>query len=430
MPQNFVALRYMDGFSCIGGACEDNCCGQWDITVDQSTHQRLKKVMSKDPEQAALFDKTFVLLPLGKRERERFSSIPEAAASRCPMLTPDKLCQIHAHHGETLLPSICATYPRRHVVVDGRGELSGEISCPEVARRALLPEGGSDVVEVTEAVYGSPRLVRTFVSGKAKPFAAPLDEVRGTLYQIFSLGEYPLASRLYIAMSLAERLNGFFHQEAKTVDDARLMEQIRSVEAPEVRDALHESFRALPGDGPLATSLIAQALAARLIYDRVARMLRLVEATFKEYSLTGQGAHGDGEGGWRLSPEPLWNDFRARWDRLQSLHGERIERWLTNYCLHYVMYDWYFDAPTLLAFLQALVLKLAMTRFMLAGHPLVKETEGKSPEESLAILERAVVEVVYTLARSFEHSPAFIAALARTLSEKMGASSTVALLKL
>ncbi len=431
MPiRNFVALRYMDGFACIGGACEDNCCGQWNISIDQGTHQRLKRAMAKDPAQAALFERTFALLPLGLRNQERFAEIPEAAASSCPMLDGEKLCTIHGKYGPQLLPTICDSYPRRHTIVGGRGELAGEISCPEVARRALLVEGGADVLQVQAAVYGNPRLVRDFEPAAADPYHAQLDEVRGTLYQLFGLGQYPLSSRLYFAYTLAERVNGFFRDDLTTLDPARLAAEIETIETPALRDALHERFRALPSDGPLATSVLAQALAARLLYDRVARMLKLVESVFVEYASTGSGARSSGDGGWTLSPEPLWADYRTRWERLMAAHGERIDRWFKNYCQHYVMYHWYSDSPTLMAYVRTLALKLALIRFVLVAHPLVREAAGKPEAEAGALLDRAIVEVVYTLARSFDHSPAFISALSQTISDAVGPSATVALLKL
>src|SRR5215813_7582033 len=34
-------LRYMTRFSCIGPACEDNCCHDWKVSVDHTTHEKL-----------------------------------------------------------------------------------------------------------------------------------------------------------------------------------------------------------------------------------------------------------------------------------------------------------------------------------------------------------------------------------------------------
>jgi lysine-N-methylase len=430
-PIRHVALRYMDGFHCIGPDCEDNCCRLWSIVVDQSTHQKLKKAMSADPVDAARFQQTFSLVSLTKRSRIRFAEIPAAESGPCPMLDGVGLCSIHAKYGEPLLPSICASYPRRVTVVGSRMELSGDLSCPEVARRALLVDGSADLMEVAPEVIGEPRLKRSFDPATATPYDALLDEIRGTLHQLLSLGAYPLRSRLYFAVTLAEHISGFFNAGAVDIDEERLAHEFGAIDTPELRDALHERFRALTGEGPMATSLLAQALAARLLYDRVPRMLKLVDTVFEEYAAAGGGVRTDEEGGWTLWPEPLWEAYRARRDALEAAHPERMERWFRNYCQHYFVHEWYMDSPTLLSYLQTMMLKLAMLRFLLVGHPMVREALALPEAEAGPILDRALIEVSYTLSRSIEHGPAFLDALNRVFADNMaGSAATIALLKL
>src|SRR4051794_25941349 len=99
VPTRFAALRYMDGFGCIGAECEDNCCHSWSVYVDQSTHMRLKKAMGRDPADAARFERALQLLPPAERNREAFAQIPEAQSGSCPMLDDKGLCVIHARYG-------------------------------------------------------------------------------------------------------------------------------------------------------------------------------------------------------------------------------------------------------------------------------------------------------------------------------------------
>ena len=430
-PIRHVALRYMEEFHCIGPDCEDNCCRQWNIFVDQSTYQKLKKAMSSDVEDSARFQRTFKLAPITKRNRIHFAEIPEAEDGPCPMVDSVGLCNIHGKYGEALLPSICASYPRRVTVVGGRMELSGELSCPEVARRALLVDGGAELLQVAPEVLGDPRLRRTFDPDTAAPYDALLDDIRGTLHHLISLGEYPLRSRLYFAVTLAEHVSEFFRAGMVTLDEERMALEFSAVDTPEVRDELHERFRGLTGEGPLATSLLAQALAARLLYDRVPRMLKLVDTIFGEYATSGGGVRTDGEGGWTLSPEPLWEAYRARRDALEAAHPDRMERWFRNYCQHYFVHEWYSDSPTLLSYLQTMMLKLALLRFLLVGHPMVREALSLPEAEAGPILDRALVEVSYSLSRSIEHGPAFLDALNRVFADNMaGSAATIALLKL
>jgi lysine-N-methylase len=428
-PRKFVALRYMEGFSCIGPDCEDNCCHHWNVVVDQSTHQKLKKAMGRDPQAAARFERSFKLLPPAERNRDAFAEIPDAAGGDCPMLDEARLCSIHAQHGEALLPAVCSIYPRRVHVIAGRAELSGSISCPEIARRALLVPGGAELLEVQPSLFGDPRRTRIIDPASASPYEVQLDELRGTLHQLLSLGEYPIASRLYFVVTLAERVSAYLNSESTSFDEDALKADVRDLETPELRDALHEQFRALPSEGPLATSVLAQALSARLVADRAPRMIHLVDRLFNEYA-TGGGARNDGSGNWTLSPEPLWVSYLQRWEKLRTTHGERIDRWFQNYCQHHVIHELYCDAPSLFVYAQTLVLKTALIRFLLVGHPLVTEALDKPEAEAGALLDRAIVEVVYSLSRSFDHSARFFEMLTRALKETLGHSATVALLKL
>jgi lysine-N-methylase len=415
-----VALRSMEGFHCIGGDCEDTCCQLWwHITIDQGSYARLKKAMRGEP----LFERTFQLLPPAERNKETFAYVPEALSGNCPMLTDDKLCTLHARWGEPLLPVVCATYPRQVASVGGRLELSGALSCPEVARRALLQPNGAELVEITQEAMGEPRRQRTLLP--MTPYKEAFDGIRGTLFHLFGLGEYPLASRLYFALTFADAIGSFFRSDAERIDEERMGRELALLDEPAVRDQLHERLSAQEGQGPIATSLLGHALALRLTLHRVERTLELLNGVFGEYAATG-GARADGEN-WILSPEPLYASFRARWERLQTQAGERVDRWLTNYCQHHAMHSWYTDYPTLGSYLRLLALKVALLRFMLAGHPRVREALDAGDGERL---DAACIQVVYILSRAWDHSPSFLEALSKTLSEKMGPQDAVALLKM
>jgi lysine-N-methylase len=395
----------MEEFRCIGADCEDNCCYEWTVLVDQSTHQRLKKALPAE---------RFVhlrLLPVAQRTREAFAEIAEATRGDCPMLDEQRLCVIQGRHGESLLPEVCSTYPRLVSVVGAREEMTGSLSCPEVARRALLSPGAVELFEALPALFAAVRAKRMPELDDA--YRSQLDEIRGTLYQLFGLDGHPLATRLYFAMMLGERVGDYFHEDASEVPLGRLREEIAAIETPALRQALAERFRALPAESELAVSLLAQALAARIATQKVSRIVKLVSDTFAEYGISASGE------GLQMDAKALAKSYGERWQRLRERHGERIEAWLQNYAQHYVFHEWYCESPTLALYVQTLALNLGLIRFLLAAHPLA----GEEPE-------KALVHVVYTLARAIDHSPNFVEALAKVMREKLGPSTTVALLKL
>ena len=382
MARRYAVLRYMEEFRCIGAECEDNCCHQWGVLVDQSTHQRLKKAMGKSPDDAARFSK-LSLLPPGERTREAFADIPEAATGDCPMLEKG-LCVIHARHGEGLLPAVCATYPRQMSVVGARREMTGALSCPEVARLALLVPGAVELREASPSLFADIRKQRRLDPETVMPWESQLDEMRGTLYQLFGLDAFPLGARLYFAMILGDRLAGFFHPEAETLDGERLREEIACVETPTLREALYQQYRSLPAESPLAVSLLGQALAARVYTQRVPRMARLVDEVLGEYSREG-GVASDGQGTWTLSPERLARSYEERWQKLRHRHLGLIESWLQNYAQHYVFHEWYCEVPSLTLYVKTLAFKLALIRFLVAGHPLSAQAMAAASDDEASV---------------------------------------------
>lgn len=122
---------YYDLFRCIGGACQDSCCRDWDVQVDSDSAARYR------------------LMPgaLGERLRSVLKDIDgetlmQTENGRCPMWREDGLCRIQAELGEEALCHTCREFPRIcHDYGDFR-ELGLELACPEAARLILSPHGG------------------------------------------------------------------------------------------------------------------------------------------------------------------------------------------------------------------------------------------------------------------------------------------------
>ena len=52
---SYVGLRYMTSFRCIGPDCEDSCCGEWAVTVDDARHEALRRTMGQTEQGRAEF---------------------------------------------------------------------------------------------------------------------------------------------------------------------------------------------------------------------------------------------------------------------------------------------------------------------------------------------------------------------------------------
>ncbi|WCN38157.1 flagellin lysine-N-methylase [Aneurinibacillus uraniidurans] len=147
MTKTHIGLQpqYMGEFSCIGAECEDTCCQAWTITIDKETYKKYKNL----PESPL---KKKIIKSMGRIRKDandyNYAKMKLDDQARCPLMTEQKLCGIQLELGERYLSHTCTVYPRQTNMVDGRIELSAAVSCPEVARLALLNPAGIDFDEL------------------------------------------------------------------------------------------------------------------------------------------------------------------------------------------------------------------------------------------------------------------------------------------
>ena len=133
---------YFDRFQCIADRCDDSCCKEWDVQVDEISAQYYRSLSG----------------PLGDRLREVLhtengESVMTIIDGRCPMWRTDGLCRIQAELGEQALCRTCREFPRLTHDYGDFLELQLELSCPEAARFILNQARPAFVSAQTE---GSP----------------------------------------------------------------------------------------------------------------------------------------------------------------------------------------------------------------------------------------------------------------------------------
>jgi len=131
--------EYMKKFRCIGLDCEDSCCVGWRVDINKETYLKYKKIQNK--ELKPIFQK-MVNRKHNQMIDASYAKIKMGAGGRCPLLDEKNLCKIHGIMGEEYLSDTCALYPRYLKMVDGKYERSATMSCPEIARLALLNSQG------------------------------------------------------------------------------------------------------------------------------------------------------------------------------------------------------------------------------------------------------------------------------------------------
>lgn len=132
---------YMNAFRCIGPECEDTCCASWTIAIDKKTYKKYKKVPDREF-QAKLKEGITKVKNSSNPNENLYAQMKLDENNQCNFLTEDRLCGIQQQLGESFLCNTCSVYPRIINKLDDILEKSGTISCPEVARLALLNKDG------------------------------------------------------------------------------------------------------------------------------------------------------------------------------------------------------------------------------------------------------------------------------------------------
>ena len=143
MNQRSIKVRfpqYMKEFKCTGSECEDVCCRSWKVIVDKKTYNKYKEISEGEIKEK--LDKNVMPLESGSNDTKYAEIKNDSTTGSCAFLSDNRLCILQQHLGEEYLCDTCNIYPRVINKVDDLVEESGEMSCPEVARGALLnPEG-------------------------------------------------------------------------------------------------------------------------------------------------------------------------------------------------------------------------------------------------------------------------------------------------
>lgn len=129
-------FTYLEGFSCIGGACEDTCCIGWDVDIDQRTFESYEGV--RESEVAEDLHLLVKRNPVSSDPGIDFARVVLKSGKRCPFLDADRLCRIQSALGEKALSNVCAGFPRFYNQVGDTLEETATLSCPEIARKVLL----------------------------------------------------------------------------------------------------------------------------------------------------------------------------------------------------------------------------------------------------------------------------------------------------
>lgn len=141
--------RYVQRFRCTGAACEDSCCAGWHVPIDEHTFHAYTQGTAPAGLQQRLSQAIRVEATPRPQQHARIALDPTTNA--CPFLEQG-WCAIQRDWGEGYLSHTCASYPRYTRRWQGELQQALTLSCPEVARLALLAPDALDIDHGTATV--------------------------------------------------------------------------------------------------------------------------------------------------------------------------------------------------------------------------------------------------------------------------------------
>ena len=277
--------KYMAKFKCIGPACEDTCCAGWSVNIDKETYLKYRR--SQNEEYKFTFDKS-LNRKHNQKSDETYARIKMDENGRCPFLDEQCLCKIHRDLGENYLSNTCALYPRHLRLIDGKFERTASVSCPEIARLALLNPEGIGFEQLEEDVNIRHRILSKF-------------DTEGHLYinkaeryfwdiRIFSLAllqnrNYNLSERLIMLGITYSKIQEL--QKNKQASD--ISDMLKSMNNIIEEGSLKEELEKVPNSMQIQMRLtkemidikVAQGISSQVYFDCIEETLRGIECIDK-----------------------------------------------------------------------------------------------------------------------------------------------------
>ncbi|WP_405170830.1 flagellin lysine-N-methylase [Paenibacillus sp. FSL H8-0280] len=394
MTQTILSAQYMQKFSCIGSACEDSCCSGWRVDIDEKTYQKYRKV--KHSKLTPMLKK-FVSRNRSNPNSLRYAKLKMDDQKNCSFLNENKLCSIQLELGESYLSKVCSTYPRNINRVDEGLEKSATVSCPEIARLALLNPDGIEfdqIIQSGEAESSRHRVLNTQNENTA-PIAEYFWDLRIFTIQILQDRNYELQNRLIFLGMFYKKLDEYM-KESRYKEVPHL---ITSYKIMFNDSSLKNSFDAIPVQQVVQMELIKKIAQQRFVYGIGSkRYLELYDKVIK-----GLDASGDS----------LLDEKAAAYDRafhsyyrpFMSEHEYILENYLVNHVYQNLFplsgFDEVFDNYVLL------VIHYAIIKLHLIG--LAGAEEGLSQE--------SIIATIQVFSKVVEHNSLFLTGIFNLLKE-------------
>jgi len=397
-----VALPYIEKFQCLGSNCSDSCCVGWDVRVDRTTYQKLQHVMQESPEERRRMMASVEVLKTDTQD-DVFAHFRLDAGGRCSFLDDDELCHIHKNYGQECLSSTCAFYPRVFSYVRDTMEVVGTLSCPEMARLCLQDTHGFDLVEFD--INALPRLhdwpvSRVLLSDQDNAYEQLMPEIRSIFLDVFRNEQFPLLFRMFLQACFAHELDKLYASPGDgpiSESITRIVEQTFNTDAVE---SLYRDFQSQEAEYSLAMTLVYTTLKARYDQGGDSRFQQILAGLFRKHGF--QAADEEVQG--------MIERFHERSSALPQAFHDRLQHYLTRYCMNHLYREWYTGFPTIISYQHMLIVRVLSLEFitiMDSRLDPVLDDEIRSVET----LDHIIVDIIYSYAKAIDQNLTYLRAM-------------------
>jgi lysine-N-methylase len=424
MSINYKTPEYFRKFQCLGADCIDTCCQQWEVKLDRAHYKLLKDKMSNDKKEQALFNNYILVNEQPVTGDHDYAMISMAPSGMCAMLDQSGLCSLHAKYGVEPLGDVCAFYPRVISRCDNDMELSGALSCPEVARLCLLTDNPFKFSKFNVSCLPRPKdypIQRELPSNPFDYYAQHFKPVRNTMLKLLSQESYSLSTRLYALAGLANRISSYYHRDCVSQEMKSLDDDLKQSLHEDNLNGISEYLSQDSSVNSVALIVIRAILEIKTTQFPDEKLSQLAINIYKNYQQDVNVEHG-------ISATPI-EDIQSQYEvwrsQLPEVVNNKIEQYFTRYLANCFFREWFFTMPDVFTYVQMLIIRLAIMRFLFISHPdlhvLVEKLESAGEQEQAKLmneLDSLAVHLVYNFARSVDQNLSFLQIIYTAVSEQ------------
>lgn len=405
---HFYAHQGVEQFRCLGGECEDSCCRGWDIFFDRKHFELIQRIVVNDASAKQKFSQNLEVVEGG--DENRFAVVNMDAQGCCPFLDSKQFCSLHSKHGIEVLSNTCAFYPRMFSRTELGYEISGALSCPEMARKTLLAEGSFQFNKCDASHL--PRQDDFSIANRVdesalNTYQEKFTQVRAAFLKITNHTQINFATRRYAIASLAAAISDFYYQGCMFFDSKPLEFELQHYTSTEYLLGVQDFVSENAPEEPIAMIVVQAILRLYLQKFSHSSLGKIVEAELNYFQqLIGEELT---LYGGNLPPDELACAYNELEYKFNQRFGQQLDVVLLRYLQNILYREWFIKMPNPFAYMHMINIRISLIKFLIVSHPeirrLVLQQNIHTSDEEM--LNKIIIDVIYKFSRALDHNSEF-----------------------